>query len=191
MFQHYKAYQPLNMYWAEQGLVLHTEFRDGNVPAGYEQLRVLREALDSLPEGVEKVYLRSDTAGYQQDLLRYCAEGQSERFGVIEFAVGVDVTDEFKKAVRQVEESDWQELKHWDEVEHRWIETGQQWAEVCFVPNWVGHKKHGPQYRYLAIREPLRQLELPGMDSKQHELPFPRLSAGTESAAVTASRCMR
>jgi hypothetical protein len=23
----------------------------------------------------------------------------------------------------------------------RRIETGQEWAEVCFVPNWVGHSK--------------------------------------------------
>ena len=35
-YKGYKAYQPLNTYWAEQGLMLHTEFRDGNVPAGYE-----------------------------------------------------------------------------------------------------------------------------------------------------------
>jgi hypothetical protein len=44
----------LNTYWAEQGLVLHTEFRDGNVPAGYEQLRVLERALSLLPEGVRR-----------------------------------------------------------------------------------------------------------------------------------------
>jgi hypothetical protein len=30
--------------------------------------------------------MRSDSAGCQWDLLRYCAEGQSERFGVIDFA---------------------------------------------------------------------------------------------------------
>jgi hypothetical protein len=40
--KHFKAYQPLNTWWAEQGLVVHSEFRNGNVPAGYEQLRVLR-----------------------------------------------------------------------------------------------------------------------------------------------------
>jgi hypothetical protein len=50
--------QPFNTWWAEQGLVLHTEFRDGNVPAGYKQLRVLKEALAMLPAGVEKVRLR-------------------------------------------------------------------------------------------------------------------------------------
>ena len=83
-----RAYQPLTTYWAEAGLVVHSEFRDGNVPAGHEQLRVLDEALEHLPAGVERVLLRSDTAGYQWELLRYCAEGRSERFGVVEFAVG-------------------------------------------------------------------------------------------------------
>lgn len=175
-YKKFKAYQPLNTYWAEQGLVLHTEFRDGNVPAGYEQLRVLREALECLPAGVEKVYLRSDTAGYQVNLLKYCAEGGSERFGVIEFAVGVDVGDDFKKAVGEVEEDEWQPLKK--HVGGEWVETGQQWAEVCFVPDWVGHKKHGPQYRYLATREPLRQLELPGVEQEQRALPFPTMEMG-------------
>ena len=42
-YQGYKSYQPLNTWWAEHEVVLHTEFRDGNVPAGYEQLRVLKE----------------------------------------------------------------------------------------------------------------------------------------------------
>ncbi len=87
-YKGYKAYQPFNVWWAEQELVLHTEFRDGNVPAGYEQLRVLKEALDMLPEGVKNVYLRSDTAGYQHDLLRYCEKGENKRFGRIEFAIG-------------------------------------------------------------------------------------------------------
>jgi hypothetical protein len=63
-----------------------------------------------LPEGVTKVYLRSDTAGYEHDLLRYCEKGGDERFGRIEFAVGVDVTREFKKAVAEVEESGWKPL---------------------------------------------------------------------------------
>ena len=99
-YKGFKAYQLFNTWWSEQELVLHTEFRDGNVPAGHEQLRVLKEALALLPEGIEKVRLRSDTAGYQHDLLRYCEKGENERFGRIEFAIGCDVTPEFKKAVR-------------------------------------------------------------------------------------------
>ena len=110
-YQGFKAYQPLTTYWAEQNLVVHSEFRDGNVPAGYEQLRGLPEALELLPAGVEQVRLRSDTAGYQQELLKYCAEGKHPRYGVIEFAVGVDVTPEFKKAVLEVAEAEWRPLR--------------------------------------------------------------------------------
>ncbi len=81
-YKKFRAYQPLNVWWAQQQLVVHSEFRDGNVPAGYEQLRVLKETLDCLPDGVESVSMRSDTAGYQWDLLRYCGEGRSERRNV-------------------------------------------------------------------------------------------------------------
>ena len=66
------------------------------------QLRVLKDSLQHLPSGVSKVMMRSDSAGYQKDLLRYCAEGRDERFGVIEFCVGVGVMPEFKAAVKEV-----------------------------------------------------------------------------------------
>jgi hypothetical protein len=159
-YKGYKAYQPLNTYWAEQRLILHTEFRDGNVPAGYEQLRVFIHALSLLPDGVKTVRLRSDTAGYQHDLMAYCDRGKDgkkhERFGRIEFAISADVTPEFKKAVREAEE--WHPIH--DKKEHV---TGE-WAEVCFVPNAECTTKKGQPYRYLAIREQLRQPLLPGME---------------------------
>lgn len=163
-YKGFKAYQPLNCWWAEQGVVLHSEFRDGNVPAGYQQLRVLK---DCLAAGVTKVYLRSDSAGYQQDLLLYGGEGKDARFGVIEFAVSADVTEEFRKAAQAVAEADWQPL--YRTVEGERYRTDQEFAEVGFVPNWAGHSRKRADYRFLAIREPLRQLDLD--DAAQ--LPFP------------------
>ena len=122
-------------------MILHSEFRDGNVPSGYEQSRVFEEALKYLPKDVEKVFLRADTAGYEWDLLRYCAEGRDRRFGVIEFAVGADVTPDFRKAVAGVSGSEWQPL--YRKADGELVETGQEWAEVCFVPNRVGGKPKG------------------------------------------------
>ena len=171
-YKGFKSYQPFNVYWAEHDMVLYSEFRDGNVPAGYEQLRVFKEALSFLPDSVKKVYTRSDTAGYQIDFLKYCAEGKNEQFGVIEFAVGVDVSPEFKKAVAEVNEKEWSSLLR--EVEGKYIHTGQDWAEVCFVPGWIGHSKNSPEYRFIAIREPLRQLDLPGI-GEQLVFPFPTM----------------
>lgn len=178
-YKGFKAFQPLNTYWAEHGLMLHSEFRDGNVPAGHEQMRVLQEALAALPEGVEKVRLRSDTAGYQRELLSYCAGGKDERFGVIEFAIGADVTAEFKAAVRAVPESEWKPLPRRESG----IAAGaeQQWAEVVYVPNWAAHAKDAPAYRFLAVREPLRQLDLPGMEPAG-ALPFPTIELAPQQA---------
>ncbi len=170
-YQGFKAYQPLNTYWAEQEVVLHSEFRDGNVPAGHEQLRVLQEALARLPAGVERVRLRSDTAGYQHDLLAYCDAGESP-FGRIEFAVSCDVTPEFKKSVAAVPEEEWRD--EYREGNGQREKTGRQWAEVCFVPNAISKSKRGRRYRYLAMREVLRQPDLPGLD-QQRELPFQTL----------------
>ncbi|MFC1850246.1 IS1380 family transposase [candidate division CSSED10-310 bacterium] len=171
-YKGFEAYQPLNTYWFEQDLVLHSEFRDGNVPAGYDQLRVFKEALNQLPVGVEQTYLRSDTAGYQIDLIKYCAKGMHERFGVIKFGICVDVTESFKNAVRDVPESEWYPI--YTQVNGKSVPTGQQWAEVCYVPNWAGYSKKDPEYRFIAIRETIKQLVLPEMED-QLTFPFPTM----------------
>jgi hypothetical protein len=170
-----QSYQPLSVGWTEQDLVVYSQFRDGNVPAAFQNLEVFQKSLEMLPPGVVKVYLRSDTAGYQKDLLVYCAKGQNKRFGVIEFAIGVDVTGAFRKAVSEVAEEDWQTLKR--EIDGRQVETGQEWAEVCFVPDWTAQSKGGPNYRFIATRELLRQQEFPGMEV---QLPFPTYHQGAK-----------
>jgi hypothetical protein len=39
----------------------------------------MKESLCHLPDGVKKVSLRSDTAGYQEELLLYSGEGKDPR----------------------------------------------------------------------------------------------------------------
>jgi hypothetical protein len=170
-FKAEQAYHPLNTYWYERGVMLYSEFRDGNVTAGHEQLRVLKEAISYLPPGIKKVRLRSDTAGYQHELLRYCDAEDNKRFGRIEFAIGCDVIKSFREAVAEVAEEDWRPF--YREVNGKLGETGKQWAEVCFVPAAIGHSKNGPAYRYLATREELKQPELPHMEKRDEDFLFP------------------
>ena len=171
-YKGFKAYQPLNCWWAEQGTMIYSEFRDGNVPAGHEQLRVLKDCLRYLPASVKKVSLRSDTAGYQEELLLYCGEGKDPRFGVIDFAIGADVTQPFRAAVLATAENEWKPLIRM--VDGKPQVTDQEWAEVCYVPNWAGYSRNRADYRFLAIREPLRQLAL----GDEAELPFPTQAFG-------------
>jgi len=173
-YKGYKSYQPINVWWAEKQMVLQTEFRDGNVPAGHKNLGILKEALGYLPEGVKSVRLRSDSAGYQHNLLKYCETGKNKKFGRIEFAIGCDVTAEFKEAALLVEEQ-WHPI--YKTKRGKKIKTKQEWADVGFVPNAIGHSRNSPDYRYIAIREPLEQRVLPGLEQEML-FPFPTVSMG-------------
>ena len=126
-----------------------------------------------MPNGVEQVYVRSNTAGYQREILQYCAGGEDQRFGRIAFAIGTDVTKAFKEAA-EVEETDWRPLLK--EIHGQMVDTGQEWAEVCYVPNWTVQKNTSPEYRFLAIRELFRdQLTLTDLGAAQPSLPFPTM----------------
>jgi hypothetical protein len=127
-------------------MVIKSEFRDGNVTPGYRQLENLQSSLELLPEDVKQVRLRSDTAGYQIELLRYCAEGRNERFGVIEFAIGSSVTDGLKQAAQAVPEGKWERIP----------KTNQECAEVVFVPNSLCTSKKSPDYRFIVTREEIQ-----------------------------------
>lgn len=154
-----RSLQALNMYCHEYDMMVATEYRDGNVNPGQGQLEQLKNFLAFLPEGIKKVRFRSDSAGYQIDLMKFCAEGKETGVGVIDFAISCPVYASFLEAVKAVREEDWHELK-----------DGQQCAEVIYAPNSLSTSKKGPTYRFIAIREYIgaeeeksRQLLLPGM----------------------------
>ncbi len=77
--------------------------------------------------------MRSDSAGYQRELLLYCGEGKDTHFGTIDFAVSVDVTPAFTAAARSVQKGDSRALTHCDGANHP-VESEQEWEEVRFVP---------------------------------------------------------
>jgi hypothetical protein len=115
------------------------------------------------------VYLRSDTAAYQQELLLYCGEGKDPRFGVIEFAVGADVTPDFRRAVLALPAAAWRPLyRRLDGRLQDTVGRGLLRAELGRA-QWAGHSRNRADYRFLAIREPLDQLDLGDAD----QLPFP------------------
>lgn len=170
-YQGYRAYQPVTSYWAETGMVVLSEFRDGNVPAGHDILRTVNESIAALPDGVERVRVRMDSAGYQHDVLRFCATGDEGRRDVIEFSISNDMTAEFRKAVMEVQEDEWKPL--YRKERGREVATGQEYAEVAYVPNTIAFSSKAPVYRYIAIRELVRQAVLPGMEDTESQLALP------------------
>jgi len=134
------GYQPVVALWAEQDMVLADEFRDGNVPAGSGNRRVVEQALAALPAGVEAIRLRGDSALYEQALLRWLeARG-------IGYAISADMSHELAAAIRALPESAWQ-------IEREDGDAIRQWAEVAYVPSdGVFAKDRTMPPRYLALR---------------------------------------
>jgi hypothetical protein len=134
------GYQPVVALWSEQDVILADEFRDGNVPAGTGNRRVVEQALAALPAGVGEIRLRGDSALYEQALLRWLeARG-------IGYAISADMGRELAAAIRALPETAWQiEREDGDAVRH--------WAEVPYVPSdGVAAKDRPEPPRYLAIR---------------------------------------
>jgi hypothetical protein len=71
-------------YWVKQDLCIADHFRDGNVPACKRPLDVLRQAFESLPQGVVHRRSRLDSAFQEADTLRWLADPRNhiERFTV-------------------------------------------------------------------------------------------------------------
>lgn len=172
-YEGYRAYQPYNVWWAEQELVLHSEFRDGNVPAGYAVTRVMKEALSCLPEAVTQVNTRQDTAAYQTDFLAWCErEREHPKCGRILFTISADMSRELKAAIGQVKE--WTPLMR--KAKGRIEPTGREYGEVVFVPGDQAILSDIKEpFRYIAIREKMGdQLSLlESEESVQGALPFP------------------
>jgi DDE family transposase len=147
-----RGYQPVINYWVEQDLILSDEFRDGNVPAGMDCLTSFLRAVRALPQSVETIYFRSDSAAYQHKLLDRMREG-IELHGKqvpVYFAISADVSEALRGKITSLTESAWKPLRRL--TEKGLIEGRKEWAEVEFIPSAPSVKKEMKPDRYVAIR---------------------------------------
>ena len=153
---HYKGgrgYQPTSIYWQEQDLVVGDEYRDGNVPAGMENLRLAQRAFAALPESVTERYYRADSACYDAALLKWLADEQRPDGpqGPIGFSISADMTPELREVCAAVPD------EQWTLIDDRPTETVHA-ADACFTP---GHwPKTAAPLRYVALRIRKKQPDL-------------------------------
>ena len=143
-----RGYQPVVVLWAEQDVILHDEFRDGHVPAGCGNVRVLVQAVAQLPHGITQLRLRADSALYETAVLRWCESHQ------VEYAISADMSEQLRAEILRLPAAAWQ-------LEREDGEARREWAEVPYVPDDKDYRKHRPCLRrYLALRVTKRQGEL-------------------------------
>lgn len=151
-----RGYQPQMALWAEQGIWVRDQFRDGNVPAEFDGRAFLEQAFAAVPGSIKQRRLRADSALYNEEALTW-ADQQG-----IQFAVSADMSEALAKAVRRIPASAWSPYRTLRDKERTEAESEErQWADVEFIPEWSrNHKKHGEPFRYIAIRVRSRQREL-------------------------------
>jgi hypothetical protein len=148
-----RGYQPLQAWWAEQGVWVASQFRDGNVPAQSGVLEIVRQSVARLRSlGVSGIAVRMDSAGYQHPVLDFL---RAER---IPFAISADMSLELRAKVEALPESAWRAFRQWKGSEL--VHLDREWAEVEFTPDHASTKKSLAPDRYLAIRARPRQREL-------------------------------
>ena len=142
-----RGYQPLLVTWAETGMVLADEFRDGNVPASANSKNLVDTAAAALPPRADgwAIRVRSDSAAYEYDILDHWA-GRGWTF-----AVSADMSPQLRTAMLALPEDAWQP---WTEERGGVV---REWAEVAYVPSRTVEHKNQPPYRYVAIR--VRQMQ--------------------------------
>jgi hypothetical protein len=147
-YEGYRAFQPMEVEWAETALVLADEFREGNVYTGRGIKEVVDEAYKMLPLGPWQVKVRSDSAAYQQDLLDHWHERGWQ------FGVSADMSRGLKKEIEALAEDSWKlwKVEKWGMI--------REWAEVPYVPARQYERKDSQPYRYLAVRIRRQQGEL-------------------------------
>jgi hypothetical protein len=151
-----RGYQPTLVLWAEQDVIVYDQFRDGHVPAGCGNVRVLEQALANLPQGITRIYVRGDSALYETEVLRWCEARE------IGYAISADLSEQLKAEILRLPESAWQ-------LEREEPEAFRHWAEVPYVPDDGDYRKDRPCIRrYLAVRVQKRQRSLFADGSSVH-----------------------
>lgn len=161
---HYKGgtgYQPSVVFWAEQDLIVADEFRDGNVPAGMDNLRLIRRSFAALPSTIKERFFRADSACYESRVLKWLADEEREGGpkGKIGFTISADMTRELHAACVALPDEAWVEC---DDREGETVAC----AEVEFAPgDWP---KDAEPLRYVALRIQKKQGRLfaSGSDTK-------------------------
>jgi len=141
------GYQPQMAWWAEQRGWVCDQFRDGNVNAEFKAKDYLVRAFAALPEGIEELRMRGDSAFYNEEALTWLDEQG------IGFAVTADMSKSLAKIVKGMPEGDWQVYRGLRDPKKKATEE-REWAEVVdYVPDWKRNNRPGVvPFRYIAIR---------------------------------------
>jgi hypothetical protein len=144
-----RGWFPMLAFWSETGMLVHDEFRQGSASPQSDALAFLKQSVAQLPAGVERIYVRSDSAWYQASLLDHCHE---QGYG---FAVTADLDEAVKSSLLEACDAPWVPLEVAPEAGDN-DDSPRQWA--CEWLHTLNGSRH--PYRMVFLRRERRQGDL-------------------------------
>lgn len=131
-YKGFPGYAPMVGHLAENGVVVHEEFRAGNDSPGARNLEFLQACAARMPAGKRIARFRSDSAAYQAKVLDYCEDHN------IEYAIGADLDAGVRQSLSSV----------------------MEWRE--YQDGLIGETSHGMEksrscFRLIAVKRPSQQ----------------------------------
>lgn len=149
------GYQPMVALWAEMNMVVAEEFRDGNVPALKDPLRVAQRAYATLPGTIQERYFRGDSACDEEELLSWLRDEKRANgpAGLIGFAVSARMNPVLREEIESTAAEKWQPYSEDCEVV-------KECAQVEYFPEETAANRYREPLRTIAIRIRKKQQRL-------------------------------
>jgi hypothetical protein len=149
------GYQPMVALWAGMNVVVADEFRDGNVPALKDPLRVAKRAYGTLPGTVKELYFRGDSACDDEKLLTWLRNEKREDGpeGLIGFAVSARMNPALREEIEATPAEKWQPYSEDSEAV-------KECAQVNYFPEETPENRYRKPLRTIAIRIRKKQQQL-------------------------------
>lgn len=96
-----QGYMPMIGHLAEAGVVIHDEFREGNVAPATDNLGFIKACEARLPKGHRITQVRLDSAGYQADIFNYCETSGKT------FAIGGRLDGPTQQVIADIPDTAW------------------------------------------------------------------------------------
>lgn len=137
-----QGYMPIVGHLAESRMVIHAQFREGNVAPADSNLQFIKECEAMMPAGHRIAHIRQDSAAYQAEVFNYCEDTGKT------FAIGGRLDGPTMEVIKRISDSAW--IKRAD-------------CEVAEITHTMGKTKNA--FRLIVVRYPY-QGDL--LDDKPH-----------------------
>lgn len=110
------GYQPLLGIIAENGMVVGSDFREGNVSPQSGLVEFIKKCQENYSGRIKKI--RSDSAGWQKEVVDYC-----EKQG-LNYTITTDQTEGLLEAIKSISEKQWADVKDEEGIKENYQVAG-------------------------------------------------------------------